>query len=739
MLNLLKNKIFINKIIKTMKKRFLKKFNLENDYLSQKDEIMGKPHVVVITDPKKIIYCKCDIEPSIDYSKEYFTIEALEDGLTVQLSENASEYRIDDGNWVSLVANTATPSINKEQKIQFKITNPKIYSYDGIGTFTVSKAFNVKGNIMSLLYGDNFEGQIDLSRKDCAFSNLFLNCTTLQNAENLILPATTLRDSCYHSMFKGCTSLTAAPELPATTLVHSCYSYMFYGCTSLTTAPELPATTLANECYRSMFNGCTSLTTAPELPATTLANYCYNFMFYGCTSLTTAPELPATTLANYCYNYMFDGCTSLNKITMLATDISASNCLASWVNNVAAAGTFVKNAAMTSLPMGYDGIPNGWTVEDYNDTTEIDYSKNYLTIVSLEDDNAISVDKNVSYSTDGTTWTALNANEVVTVNANDKVYFKGTESQPKFTSTKAFNAEGNIMSLIYGDDFENQTSLEGKDSCFYGLFKNSKIVSAENLILQATTLADDCYYSMFNGCTGLTTAPELPATTLASYCYETMFKGCTSLTAAPELPATTLADSCYSGMFNGCTGLTTAPELPATTLTDDCYHSMFNGCTSLTTAPELPATTLTYNCYSGMFNGCTSLTAAHELSATTLASGCYTSMFQGCTSLTTAPELSATTLAYGCYSNMFSGCTSLTAAPELPATTLAKDCYRSMFDGCTSLNKITMLATDISASNCLSNWVNGVASEGLFIMHKNMTSLPSGASGIPSGWTITRA
>ena len=45
---------------------------------------------------------------------------------------------------------------------------------------------------------------------------------------------------------------------------------------------------------------------------------------------------------------------------------------------------------------------------------------------------------------------------------------------------------------------------------------------------------------------------------------------------------TTLADNCYSGMFNGCTGLTTAPSLPATTLAKSCYFSMFDGCTGIT-------------------------------------------------------------------------------------------------------------------------------------------------------------
>ena len=50
-----------------------------------------------------------------------------------------------------------------------------------------------------------------------------------------------------------------------------------------------------------------------------------------------------------------------------------------------------------------------------------------------------------------------------------------------------------------------------------------------------------------------------------------------------------------------------------------------------------------------------------------------------------------------------------------------------------------MLATDISASSCLNNWVNGVASSGTFVKHKDMTTLPSGANGIPNGWTIENA
>jgi hypothetical protein len=71
---------------------------------------------------------------------------------------------------------------------------------------------------------------------------------------------------------------------------------------------------------------------------------------------------------------MFYGCKKLNYIKMLATDISASNCLDSWVYGVASSGTFVKNPAVTTLPTAtefnnYVGIPSGWTV--VNDGEEI--------------------------------------------------------------------------------------------------------------------------------------------------------------------------------------------------------------------------------------------------------------------------------------------------------------------------------------------------------------------------------
>lgn len=73
-----------------------------------------------------------------------------------------------------------------------------------------------------------------------------------------------------------------------------------------------------------------------------------------------------------------------------------------------------------------------------------------------------------------------------------------------------------------------------------------------------------------------------------------LFEDCTQLTSAPDLPAKTLADGCYSYMFSGCSKLETGPkELPATTLAESCYMGMFRNCTNLKNVPdELPAKTM---------------------------------------------------------------------------------------------------------------------------------------------------
>lgn len=325
----------------------------------------------------------------------YLTFVALENSTFTFNggSKNTSiQYSVNNGNtWVTLTSGVASPTISSGSKIMWKLVSKNDYN---VGSFAASGNFEAKGNIMSLIYGDDFDGKTSFGdNKNVAA--LFSGNTYIVSAENLELPATTLNRNCYSSMFRDCTSLTKAPSvLPSTSIPQQGYEHMFRGCSSLTavsenllasvtnfgydccycmfygtsliTAPKLPSTTLGERCYRYMFANCTSLTTAPELPATTLANDCYVGMFSNCTSLTTAPELSATSLVGGdwgCYYRMFKGCSNLTSITCLATNLNYTR---DWVNGVAANGTFTKSASMTSWTTGNDGIPSGWTVQDYS-------------------------------------------------------------------------------------------------------------------------------------------------------------------------------------------------------------------------------------------------------------------------------------------------------------------------------------------------------------------------------------
>ena len=241
------------------------------------------------------------------------------------------EYSTDKRNWSIITFDTTTPqtvTISEGEKLYLRndsgLFNYRDGNYKYITTINTTQKCKVGGNINTLL---NYNEEIvDISGKDGCFTELFRNATNITDVSNLVLPATTLANSCYYSMFSSCKSLVNAPSLPATTLTDGCYQYMFSGCTSLTTAPALPATTLAYSCYISMFSSCSSLTTAPALPATNLADYCYQYMFRECSNLINLPELPATELKRNCYEYMFDGCKSLVTAPALPATKLAESC-----------------------------------------------------------------------------------------------------------------------------------------------------------------------------------------------------------------------------------------------------------------------------------------------------------------------------------------------------------------------------------------------------------------------------
>ena len=332
------------------------------------------------------------------------------------------------------------------------------------------------------------------------------------------------------------------------TMAEGCFAGLFYEDSLLTSAPALPATTLSASCYRAMFNGCTSLTALPELPATTLADHCYHDMFKSCSSLTTLPALPATTLAEGCYNHMFCNC---NNLKLSDTKTSAY---------------YIEWKLPSSGSISEDNLPYDWNYNMFYETNigfdKPEINKTYYlldasyldaTPEDMTSDNVITFsstsefhiyipnktwDGVVYYSTDMQAWQKWdNDTQEIYSSENGKLYLCG------LCNTK-----------ISGDYWGNNWQLYGQDIECSGNIMN---------------LLD--YKEVANG--------KQPV--MGNYCFANMFNGCTALTKAPELPATTLANSCYSYMFYGCANLTTPPSLPATKLTYGCYAGMFANCTKL--------------------------------------------------------------------------------------------------------------------------------------------------------------
>ena len=183
------------------------------------------------------------------------------------------------------------------------------------------------------------------------------------------------------------------------------------------------------------------------------------------------------------------------------------------------------------------------SMDDYLTFTALENGTFTLTIpYNLNTDYLTSV----SYSLDGgATWvtTANAASQIITittptVETGKTVKWKGIGTAyatndgiygSSFNATGRFSVSGNIMSLLFGDNYRRKVEISNSNA-FNHLFRGSdKITDAGNLLLPATTLAEYCYANMFYGCTNLTTAPELPATTLASSCYFQMFCNCTKL------------------------------------------------------------------------------------------------------------------------------------------------------------------------------------------------------------------
>lgn len=309
--------------------KYLKKFNTHQDYeIFKQSEDYIKPNVSYCIQENEVHYKPIPH----DYSKDYFTIVSLVDNNEIYLQHGSSingnnlSYSLDGVTWTSITfpnqgMSVTITTLNTGEKVMFKGTNncfcDSDYYPDVIGangyedTDDFAGNFDVEGNIMSLINGDDFKTNNEFSSNTprLVLGGIF-QYTQIHSAENLILPTTILTEECYRGMFQG-SMLSIPPKV-------------------------LPATTLGSGCYSGMFQE-TRITESPYIPNITYSNSINAF------------------------DSMFYSCYSLNRITCL---VESSDTISNWywVYDISQTGTFIKNPN-TQWTTGNSGIPSGWTVE----------------------------------------------------------------------------------------------------------------------------------------------------------------------------------------------------------------------------------------------------------------------------------------------------------------------------------------------------------------------------------------
>lgn len=158
------------------------------------------------------------------------TIESLEDGTTVYLFKRTNpliernvnlEYSLDNGEtWNTYTLpgtgeNGESITINLGEKVLFKGDNPEgfnecYYNNKYINNlayyFLGTGKYKVSGNVMSLIYKDNFIDKNNTPNKGC-FSRLFQGNTALIEVYNLCLPEPTNDGYEDYCIFIKCTNL----------------------------------------------------------------------------------------------------------------------------------------------------------------------------------------------------------------------------------------------------------------------------------------------------------------------------------------------------------------------------------------------------------------------------------------------------------------------------------------------------------------------------------------------------
>lgn len=348
------------------------------------------------------------------------------------------------------------------------------------------------------------------------------------------------------------------------------------------------------------------------------------------------------------------------------------------LDNTTMSGTTIKNVQISN--------PICFNVSSYLDFQSLEIWQNNVKVYDghaavLNDVYGVYESVSGNFVTSTISGYTMNGGNV----EDDEFYFEAREDNSSFTNPSGTKYSTDRINWTSGSTTHNMD--EGDRVYVRTIAQNGTWVSGDTFVTNSGT------FNIGGKISSLLYGERYDNMPLESHC-QSIFSYCSGIVDASKFEINVDlndVEGAFMYAFAHCTGLVYGPILKPEVLSPSCYYSMFWDCTSLLYPSELPARYL--NTY------------------------CYGQMYEGCSSMQTAPLL-----LFDSFGGFYGSCI-------------------RMFQDCVNLSSVTCLARgNIDLDNSLNNstyyWLNNVASAGTFTKSPFTDDWPSGASGIPSRWTV---
>ena len=587
------------------------------------------------------------------YYYQYFTVEVLTGGsftFYTPLSELPTVYySLNNNSWTEWeydatmgddgLLKSLNLSVGDRLRIKSAISNPVgvegYYFAESSNTIT----YNVSGNIMSLVYGDDFVGNDNLNDTITSdgytpFQMMFAEDAKIKSAINLCLPSFILSTYMYAAMFSSSTLETAPTIIPAM-ICEKCYHEMFYNCDNLIGNIVIPEpiglSNLEVDAYYNMFTGspninvdCLALMnkeiTPDMLSCIGISKGRFVLPWDGLTYSNDYGEFKAelkrfedqsfdvsssriTKMFKFSPDVLGETLSLTNEDILLNFLYSNSNSHPNTISLIEPLKYFKEQ------PLTFEAIDNCefiWESSDgydlYKSPDKLKYSINGGPWINYT--GGVIVPKGSKISWRSSEPISIEIDETdpdILIYTYFKINTNGDCKDEDGNSYGRFNVSGNIMSL-FSDSFEDLDTINGcignlqapdDDEGFDrpGIFNRCHIISARNLVLPAINLSDYCYAGMFQYSSLQEPPAILPVKNPRNVkgCYSYMFDRCVDLQTGPIIMVASTYDFSEDGELGQKTVsniLTNGFNIDKSYLSDNTWISVtydysYNRCSNL--------------------------------------------------------------------------------------------------------------------------------------------------------------